>query len=89
MPFITKTVEWWQRIPEEKRAKIVYEIGSVFNTFIAAFLLQVAIDIEASKFVIPLDWAVLSSLVAASLRAGIKAVLQMLVAWIRSRFGSK
>jgi len=87
MSLIPKIVAWWQRIPEEKRAKIVYESHSILSTFIAAFLLQIAIDIEASKFVIPLDFAALIALAAASLRAGIKAVLQLIVTWIRSKYG--
>ena len=86
MPFIKSIQDRWLQISEEKRKKIVYEIGSIFNTFIAAVLLQVAIDIEASKFVIQPDTAALIAMAAAALRAGIKAVLQMFVAWVRSRF---
>jgi hypothetical protein len=86
MHYIKTIKAWWQSIPEEKRKKIVNETASVFNTFIAAFLLQIAIDIEATQFVIPLDFTILSSLMIASLRAGIKAVLQVFVAWVHARF---
>lgn len=87
MSLIPKIVAWWNRIPEEKRSKIIYECGSIFNTFIAAFLIQIAIDIEAAKFVIPLDFVAWASLAAAALRSGIKAILQLIVGWIRSRYG--
>lgn len=86
MSFIPKIVAWWQQIPEEKRKKITYEIGSICNTFIAAFLLQIAIDIEAAKYVIPLHFAAMTSFAAAAVRAGVKAVLQLIIAWIRGKF---
>jgi len=86
MPFIKFFKDRWLALSEERRGKIVYEIGSVFNTFIAAFLLQLAVDLEAAKFVIQLDTAVLIAMGAAALRSGIKAILQMFVAWVRSRF---
>lgn len=89
MQIINQIKGWWLRIPEAKRAKIVYEIGSIFNTFIAAFLLQAAVDIEASKFIISLDTMTLVSLLTACVRAGVKAVIQNFVLWIRSRFASK
>lgn len=86
MPFIKFFRDRWLAISEERRGKIVYEIGSILNTFIAAFLLQLAVDIEAAKFVIQLDTAVLVAMGAAALRSGIKAILQMFVAWARNRF---
>lgn len=86
MHIIQKVKDWWLRIPEEKRAKIVYEIGSICNTFIAAFLIQLALDIQAAQFIIPLDVIALTSLLTAGIRAGVKGLLQMFVAWVQRRF---
>lgn len=86
MPIFSKLQGYWQRIPEDKRAKIVYEIRSIAQTFLAAFLVQIALDLQASNFVIPLSVMPLTSIIIAGVRSGVKALVQLFVAWVSNKY---
>lgn len=86
MRMLLNLKNWWNSISPDKRAKIVAELESVFHTFIAAFLIQMAIDIQAMHFIIPLDMVALSAIIFAAFRAGVKALMQLFVIWIRTKF---
>lgn len=84
---MTWLITWWKSLTQDRREKIVYEFKSVIETFAAAFIIQMAVDVDASKFVIGFNLAVLLSLATAALKAGIKAVFNLLVEWARKRYG--
>lgn len=77
---------WWNGMAPEKRARITAELESIFHTFIAAFLVQLAIDVQAMHFAIPLDMVAFGALLFAAFRAGVKALLQLFVIWVRAKF---
>ena len=71
----------WLKVPENWRLHIV----SAEHTFLAGMATQLCIDITAQHYVISFEKAAIVSLAASAIRAGIKALLQLLVSWWQNR----
>lgn len=78
---IDRLRDLWLRLPETWRV----HLASAWHTFIGGMLTQLAIDIVAQNYIISFEKAALISLAGAAIRAGVKALLQLLVSWWTNR----
>lgn len=78
---LTRLRDLWLKVPESYRVHLV----SAWHTFLTGMVTQLAIDITAQHYVISFEKAALISLAASAIRAGVKALLQLLVSWWQSR----
>lgn len=78
---MNKVTKWiqtkWAEIPEHYKV----HAKSALDTFVAASVTQLALDIAASGYSLPLEKAALISLLATALRAGWKALVVLVVKW--------
>lgn len=67
----------WGRVPETWRTHIV----SAWHTFLAGMATQLCLDLTAQQYLISFEQAAIISLLAAAVRAGVKATVQLAVTW--------
>ena len=69
----------WQKLSPKWR----YELGSAFNTFVPASLLEASVQYHINGNAFPTEKGVLLAIVLACIRAGWKALIAFAVAQIR------